>query len=277
MKTETKHVNKISNQVEFRRIWIEKTILSLRPELLGKGCLDLGAGKRPYAPYILGLGINYTSHDFAKYIPEKLLSGLQDSDWPADGYDKICDILEVTEKNFDLVPLTEVLEHVINPQKVISVAISCLRQNGYLVITVPFNSRMHQAPYWYSSGLSEFFFKDLAEELGYECIEIIQVGDFVDYWVQESRLCLSPFVRIQKIGILIIERIGRFLRTKMDKQLLSSGGLNMLVVLKKNWILSKTRKRENLGSKKITSELSAEIEDSSDLSKAHPHDRSMDL
>ena len=233
METETKYVNEINNQVEFRRLWIEEKIRSLQPQLLGKGSLDLGAGKRPYFPLIQSLGIKYTSHDFAKYTPKDSASGLQDNDWPADGYDIVCDIVDVEEQNFDLVLLTEVLEHVIDPQQVLKVAISCLRQGGYVIVTVPFNSRMHQAPYWYSSGLSEFFFKDLAQELQFECIEITQVGDFIDYWMQESRVCLSPFPRLQKTGIFIIGRIGRFLRTKLDKQLLSSGGLNMLVLLKK--------------------------------------------
>lgn len=233
METKTKQVSGVLNQVEYRRAWIERIILSRQSELKQLGCLDLGAGKKPYQELIRNSDIQYTSHDFAKYSPNKHESGLQDNNWPEDGYDIVCDILEVKASNFDLVLLTEVLEHVLHPSEVLKVALSCIRPKGYVLITVPFNSRMHQAPYWYASGLSEFYFKSIGQEIGFECIEIIQVGDFVDYWIQESTICLSPFPRLQKFGTKLILKIGKLLRKNLDSQLLSSGGLNLLVLLQK--------------------------------------------
>lgn len=234
MRTKTRYISEISDQVAYRNTWIENTLSALRKELQGKGCLDLGAGKKPYEKFVENLEIRYTSQDFAKYEPNHLYGGLQDDSWPDTGYDIVSDILEVKAENFDLVLLTEVLEHVVDPVAVLKVAISCLRPQGYILMTVPFNSRMHQAPYWYASGLSEFFFRDLASNLGFECVEIIQVGDFIDYWMQESKLCLTPFVKLQGLGIWLISKAGCFLRRKLDNGLLSSGGLNMLILLKKN-------------------------------------------
>jgi SAM-dependent methyltransferase len=233
MSVKTEQISDILDQVDFRERWIQTTFVSLRAELLNLGCLDLGAGKKPYEKFIRDLGISYTSHDFAQYSPADNEMGLQDPDWPVDGYDIVCDILDVEVSGFDIVLLTEVLEHVVNPTNVLRVAFSSIRANGFVVASVPFNSRMHQAPHWYSSGLSEFYFKALEEELGFECLKIIKVGDFIDYWIQETTICLSPFPRFQKTGTKIIQYIGGFLRKKLDPQLMTSGGLNLLVLLRK--------------------------------------------
>lgn len=235
MSVKTEILLNVVNQTKIREEWLHSKFSILASKSHEPRVLDIGAGQMPYKKKLISSGFKYMSHDFASYKPqEKKLYGLQDEHWPESGYDIVCDIKELPEANFDLAILTEVLEHVPDPVNALASAIRSVRAGGHVLISVPFNSRMHQAPYWFASGLSEFFFRHYQEVFNYECIEIVQVGDFVDYIVQESTLCFSWLNRTQRFPIKFLHSMRNNLRRKLSNDLLSSGGLNLLVLLRKN-------------------------------------------
>lgn len=235
MSAKTKVVLNVVNQSEIREEWLYGKFSTFAANSHEPKVLDIGAGQMPYKNKLTSIGFKYVSHDFASYKPhEEDMHGLQDAHWPETGYDIVCDIKELPDADFDLAVLTEVLEHVPDPVNALASAVRSVRTGGHVLISVPFNSRMHQAPFWFASGLSEFFFRHYQEEFDYECIEIIQVGDFVDYIVQESTLCFSWLNRTQRFPIKFLHRMRNILRNKLSKDLLSSGGLNLLVLLRKN-------------------------------------------
>lgn len=235
MPVKTEFLINVLNQTEIREEWLHGKFSILAANSNEPKVLDIGAGQMPYKNKLIANGFKYLSHDFASYKPQAInMSGLQDAYWPESGYDIVCDIKELPESDFDLAILTEVLEHVPDPVSALASAIRSVRTGGHILISVPFNSRMHQAPFWFASGLSEFFFRHYQKEFNYECIEIVQVGDFVDYIVQETTLCFSWLNRTQRFPIKFLHLIRNTFRRKLSNDLLSSGGLNLLVLLRKN-------------------------------------------
>lgn len=234
MPVKTTTLINIVNQTDTREEWLYGKFSILAANSDVPKVLDIGAGQMPYKKLLTSSGFNYMSHDFASYKPQKDSTyGLQDAYWPESGYDIVCDIKDLPEADFDLAVLTEVLEHVPDPVKALAAAIRSVHTGGHVIISVPFNSRMHQAPYWFASGLSEFFFRHYEKELNYECLEIVQVGDFVDYIVQETTLCFSWLNRTQRFAIKFLHQLRNALRRKLSDDLLSSGGLNLLILLRK--------------------------------------------
>lgn len=148
--------------------------------------LDVGAGSSPYRKAIEKLGMDYKSHDFNLYIPSEEELGLQDSAWPYADHTYVCDILEIPSTvKFDVVLCTEVLEHVPDPAAAFNHIANLVKPGGKLIVTVPFMSLMHQAPYWFSSGLSPFWFEYHSKIAEIEIIDLGVNGDYIDFLNQE--------------------------------------------------------------------------------------------
>jgi ubiquinone/menaquinone biosynthesis C-methylase UbiE len=212
--------------------WLESSCQS------GK-ILDVGAGPMPYRSTIQKTKSKYFSHDFEQYVANIDDPGLQSSEWPVYGHDFVCDIEDLNEsaQDFDLVLCTEVLEHVPNPIKALEAISKTLTPGGKMLITMPFASRMHQAPYWFSSGLSRFWFETHAPKFSCKIERIVIAGDFVDQVDSELRQLLNP---IRFLGLPVghfLLRVNQYLfrstRKQIPRELLQSGGLGIYVELVK--------------------------------------------
>ena len=171
------------SQNELRRNdWIRETVKSIPA---GNKILDAGAGEQPYKQYCSHL--EYVSQDFAQYNPRDLNSGLQMSHWDYGNLDIVSDIatIPVDNDSFDAVLCTEVLEHVVNPIEAVKEFSRILKPEGYLIITTPFCSLTHFAPYHFYSGFSRFFYGKVLKEEGFEKIEIVPNGNYFEYLAQE--------------------------------------------------------------------------------------------
>lgn len=189
--------------------------------------LDVGAGNMPYRKIVIEHGITYTSHDFEKYDGDKSYRGLQSEGWLTSGHDLICDITELPLSEYDYVLCTEVLEHVPDPIEALKAMSRTLRAGGNLLITVPFASRMHQAPFWFSSGLSPFWFELHMEKFGLEINQLVVAGDFVDMMIQDIPLLMQPLNPKFRIGnglTKVLKYKANWLRSRLPKELLDSGG-----------------------------------------------------
>ena len=90
---------------------------------------------------------------------------------------------------------------------------------------------MHQAPYWFSSGLSPFWVEHWAKECGFEIIKLEVSGDYIDLMITENARLLQSVFKINRIGKLAT--VLGLLRPFIPKAVLQSGGGSVLVVLKR--------------------------------------------
>ena len=80
------------------------------------------------------------------------------------------DQLPFEDSSFDLVILSEVLEHLYNPFNAINEAVRVLRKDGLLYVSTPFVFHYHGTPYDFYR-YTEFFYKKISEELSLEMVE----------------------------------------------------------------------------------------------------------
>jgi ubiquinone/menaquinone biosynthesis C-methylase UbiE len=167
-----------------REKWLEASLKSIPA---GSRILDAGAGEQQYKKYCLYL--QYVAQDFAKYDGKGDGKGLQTDAWTQNSLDLICDITQIPEKegSFDAVMCIEVLEHLPDPLLALKEFTRLLKSGGHLIITAPFCSLTHYAPYHYYSGFSQYYYEKHLRELGYDILEITANGNYYEYIAQEIR------------------------------------------------------------------------------------------
>lgn len=189
---------------KLRDNWVE-AILKKIPK--GGSILDAGAGEMPYKIFCNHL--NYTSQDFAKYDGEGNQTGLQTGSFDNSKLDIISDISSIPRKNesFDAIMCTEVLEHVPDPNRIIKEFSRLLKKNGKLIITAPFCSLTHFAPYHFSTGFNKYFYEEVLKTNEFKILEIIPNGNYFEYIAQEIRRLPSIAMRYSNHKTNYIEKI----------------------------------------------------------------------
>ena len=170
-----------SNQLN-RECWLEKSLKNIKP---GLRILDAGAGELQYKKYCSHL--NYISQDFAKYDGSGNNSGLQMASWDNSKLDIVSDITQIPEpdNSFDAIMCIEVFEHIPSPILAIKEFSRLIRTGGTLIITAPFASLTHFAPYHFYSGFNKYFYEKHLNENGFEIEEIAPNGRFFEFIAQE--------------------------------------------------------------------------------------------
>jgi SAM-dependent methyltransferase len=217
-------------------LFLDKIILLLGVNIKLR-ILDIGAGPKKYEGLCNKLGMNYFSHDFAKYKgansePNTDIPGFREETWPSESnYDMVSDILELPIKFCDIALLTEVLEHVPDPVLALNKVSESINSRGFLIVSVPSHSLIHQAPFYFSSGLSEFWFKEHCKRLDLEIIESVYIGDYLDFINLHSNLYLPSYL----LGALRVLRILKniVLRPLLAKNLLSSSSCGLILLIRK--------------------------------------------
>jgi SAM-dependent methyltransferase len=147
--------------------------------------LDVGAGElrnKLYCSHLL-----YVSHDFCQYEGKGDGVALQTGEWDVSKIDIISDItsIPVEDESFDIVLCTEVLEHVPDPLSALREMTRIVRPQGRLIVTTPFCSLTHFAPYHYATGLSRYWYERHLGALGFNLVEVCPNGGWFDYIAQE--------------------------------------------------------------------------------------------
>lgn len=192
-----------------REEWLRETLLRV-PQ--GSRILDAGAGELKYKP--LCAHLEYVSQDFAQYDGQGDGQGLQTGNWDQTRLDIVSDIAKIPEPDasFDAAMCVEVLEHVPYPVDALRELARLLRPGGYLIITAPFCSLTHMAPYFYQTGYSRYFYEYWLENLGLNIIDLQYNGNYFEYLAQEIRRIPQVSndyakTQIDEQGYLLIKQI----------------------------------------------------------------------
>jgi SAM-dependent methyltransferase len=166
-----------------RDAWVAQALVALPP---GARLLDAGAGECQYKKHCGHL--KYVAQDIAVY-DGKGDAGLQTGSWDFSQIDIVSDILKIPEPDasFDAVLCTEVLEHLPDPVRALDEMARLLRPGGMFVITAPFWSLTHFAPYHYATGFNRYFYESHLERLGFDIVEMTPNGNFFECVGQELR------------------------------------------------------------------------------------------
>lgn len=164
-----------------RDLWIQNILSNIPSDLK---ILDVGAGECQYKKYCTQL--NYTSQDFCEYNGQGNKRGLQTGVWNTNQIDIISDIthIPVQDSSFDIILCSEVLEHVPDPIKAFKEMDRILRPGGYIILTAPFCSLTHFAPYHFMDGFDRYFYEHIFAQ-NYRIEKLDSNGNFFDYLAQE--------------------------------------------------------------------------------------------
>ena len=162
-----------------RQGWLRKTLASLPASTR---ILDAGAGELRNRP--LCAHLKYVSQDFCQYQGQAaattLNEGLQSKSWDTSGIDLVGDITRIPapDDSFDAILCSEVLEHVPEPTHALDEFTRLLKPGGTLILTAPFSSNVHMAPYHFCSGFSKYWYEHHLPIRGFKILELSPNGDW---------------------------------------------------------------------------------------------------
>lgn len=187
-----------------RDTWVRAKLGQISPD---SRLLDAGAGEGRYRRDCAHL--RYVAQDFAKYDGKGDTAGLQTTSWNQENLDIVSDITAIPEPDasFDAILCTEVLEHVPDPLAALGELSRLLRRDGVLILTAPFCSLTHFAPFHFYSGFNRYFFVHHLKRLGFEIQELEANGNFFEYLAQELRRLPSAAERYGGGKLSYAERI----------------------------------------------------------------------
>ena len=150
--------------------------------------LDVGCGAQPHRPLV---------HRDAEYIPIDTADAKDHFGYETPNTRYFSgDCWPVDDGSVDLVLCTEVLEHVLEPRRLLAEAKRCLRSGGRLLLTVPFAARWHFIPhdYWRYTPSS---LKQLLRSAGFQSIAVYARGNAVTVACYKVMALLLPLLMPQ--------------------------------------------------------------------------------
>lgn len=183
IKNKLKIVFSLNQNERSRDEWITKTLLAIPS---GSRILDAGAGELRNKP--LCAHLDYVSQDIGQYEGSGDKTGLQTGTWNARQVDILCDITNIpeSESSFDIILCSEVFEHLPEPLKALDEFARLLKPGGMLILTAPFASLVHFAPYHYATGFSRYWYEYHLPPRNFDIHELMANGDWFSYAKQET-------------------------------------------------------------------------------------------
>jgi SAM-dependent methyltransferase len=142
----------------------------------GQLVLDAGAGRAPYRD--LFAHARYETADFLAVKGKKYVAP-----------DYVCDLVEipVEDARFDHVLLTQVLEHIPEPPRVVAELHRVLKPGGTLWLTAPLFYAEHERPYDFFR-YTQFGLRRLLESAGFEVQELDWMEGYLGTLSYQARL-----------------------------------------------------------------------------------------
>jgi SAM-dependent methyltransferase len=167
---------------EARNQWLTNTLAAIPS---GLRILDAGAGE--LRNKTLCNHLKYVSQDICQYEGSGDGHGLQTGIWDTSKIDLVCDIVNIPEldASFDVILCSEVFEHLPDVLKALDEFTRLLKPGGKLIVTAPFASLVHFAPYHYAAGFSRYWYEYHLPSRNFEIQELTPNGDWFAYAKQE--------------------------------------------------------------------------------------------
>lgn len=148
--------------------------------------LDAGAGEQKYKKYCRHL--KYISQDFNEYDGKGNGSGLQTGAWDVEKTNIVSDITNIPlpDASVDAILCTEVFEHIPDPLAAVREFGRLLKKDGIAIITAPFCSMTHFAPYHFATGFNKYWYQNVLEKNGFEIVSIQSEGNYFRWLGQEA-------------------------------------------------------------------------------------------
>lgn len=182
MKATLKHIAGCEQNEITRNRWLAKTLSALPANYR---ILDAGAGELRNKS--LCKHLDYVSQDICQYQGIDDQQGLHTGQWDTSNIDLICDITQIPEPDasFDVILCSEVLEHLPDPLAALDEFTRLLKSGGQLILTAPFASCVHFAPYHYCSGFSRYWYQHHLPLRQFTIVELSANGDWFSLLRQE--------------------------------------------------------------------------------------------
>lgn len=172
------------NEAYFARKGLMKYINKHKKYVKGR-CMDLGCGTQPYKEIL----------ECNEYIGVEIAGDKQDYTENIVYYDG--EVLPFKDDFFDSIFSTQVFEHISNLEEILIECKRVLKNNGVMLITVPFIYPEHLMPYDYKRYTSEGV-KKLLEKYGFEIIEYEKTSSFIECIFQLKLVYISQVLRKNK-------------------------------------------------------------------------------
>jgi SAM-dependent methyltransferase len=158
-----------------------------------KKVLDAGAGKRPYQKYFRHC--HYESCDI-------------DQGFYAQQHDFVCTLEEIPreDQRYDVVVLSQVLEHVPHPEKSMKEVARVTKKSGRVLLTVPMNGPLHGEP-WHFYQFTHHGISILAKSSGFKVSKVVRIGGL--FWFLGKRLRYFPSDLIRRYDPFRAKKRGR--------------------------------------------------------------------
>lgn len=184
---QTRQLSSISAGSENSKVR-DRWVKSILREIPGDSrLLDAGSGEQQYRP--LCSHLRYVSQDHLAYDGVGDGIGGHVPAWTYPPTEIVCDITEIPEPDeaFDAVLCTEVIEHVSDPKRVLEELARVIRPGGQIILTAPFYSFTHFAPFHFCTGFSKYWYEEHLARLGFTNILCEPNGNFFEVLAQEIR------------------------------------------------------------------------------------------
>ncbi|WP_277640144.1 methyltransferase domain-containing protein [Wolinella succinogenes] len=145
---------------------------------------DLGCGERPYEEDILKVADKYIGVDWGGTLHNLKADIVSDLNKP----------LPIDSEVADTVTSFQVMEHLCEPQTMLNEAYRILKKGGNIVLTVPFQWWVHEAPYDYFR-YTPYGLKYMFEKAGFEDIRVTPNTGFFIMWILKMNYFSSRFIR----------------------------------------------------------------------------------
>lgn len=185
----------------------EKKFLELSAQHVRGDLIDIGCGKKPYAPALRQLVNKHVGVDHEGTFHDK-----SNIDIFGTAYD-----IPLGDALFDSAICTAVLEHLEEPEQALRECFRVLKPGGKAIYSVPFIWHLHEEPRDFFR-YSKFGLKHLFEKTGFNVIDIVPLSGF---WVTFLQLQIYYFkrfdrgvlktLRLFKLFAWILQKIGAIL------------------------------------------------------------------
>lgn len=173
-----------SRNVKTREKWLADCLANIPA---GARILDAGAGKQQYKS--LCQHLEYVSQDFAEYDGKGNSAGMHTGTYDYGKLDIVSDITKIPEPDasFDAIMCIEVLEHIPDAISAVRELSRLLKKGGRLIVSSPFCSLTHFAPYHFATGLSRYWYEKHLPAFGMEIEDLHLNGNFFEFMAQELK------------------------------------------------------------------------------------------